>query len=186
MDPFTISAAVVLGTMQMYEANRRNSAIGKSMESVVGAQRVQQRQEAVAAALDRKKNIDSTRRLVGALRVAGGESGGVDGSYAALIRQADSDAAMNSKIIGTNLNNRYARIGSESAAQLAQLRSAEQIPLLEGAKGAVQGALIGNALGGLFAAAPATGLAAGGVDFAGSAAPPLGAIPTGIPGQILI
>lgn len=164
-DPFTIGGAVALGALSTGGALSHNSAIRSAMGSTVRAAAVQQQQLALRAALEKHRNVDQARRVVGALRVAGGESGGVEGSYAALIRQADSDAAVKQAIIGQNFSNNATRVQSASAAELAQLRNQQKNLLLAGAGGAIQGTLLGNAVGGLFAPASAGfGATAGAAD----------------------
>lgn len=124
------------------------------MASTVAASRESMRQDAVRTALERKKNIDSTGRLIGALRVAGGESGGVEGSYASLINQAEYDAGLNQQILDANLATGYARTSSGTAAQLAQLRNQFRNPFAAAVKDGIQYAGIANGLGAFDAAPP--------------------------------
>lgn len=190
-DPFSIGGAVALGGLSLGGSIAQNQSIRKSMRSTVEAAAIQQQQLALRAALEKRKRTDEARRVVGALRVAGGESGGVAGSYAALIRAADADAQTDLAIVGANYSSQAAAVSSDANARLQSLRNQMKIPILEGAMGAIQGAMLGNAAGGLFqggGAVASTGFDAGIQipDFAGVAAPPMGALPAGLPGQIIL
>lgn len=153
MDP--VSAGLMIGTAAFgtatsaQAARRRNDAIERSMASQSRSAAVRQRQVAEQAAVERQKEIDAAHRIRGRLRVAAGEAGvGLGGSYAALMRQADTDAATNVDIINRNENAQQTQLRSGLEANLSTLSSRTQNPLIAGLSGGLSGLQTGLSIGG--------------------------------------
>jgi hypothetical protein len=70
------------------------------------------------------------------------------GVFSALAQQEAFDYAINQSVMKQNTRNQIASVLSGGAANIAQIRSQMQNPLLSGISGAIQGAQTGLAIGG--------------------------------------
>ncbi len=110
-----------------------NAAIQESMHRSARAAREQQKQIVDQAAVERQKRVNEAQMISGRLRVAAAEAGvGLGGSYAALQRQSDYDAAINVDIIKRNALAETRRVRSGYEENIAQLESQIQNPILNG------------------------------------------------------
>lgn len=158
MADFGVSAALAIGTAlastaatagaSAYQASQQNKALRRSEESTRRATEVQNRQLAAAAGQElevRRREADQTR---GRIRVSAGEAGiGLGGSYAAMMRQADFDLAMNQQIIRQNFMNNVNATNSGYMASMAQLSAQRRNPLLDAFTGGLQGMSTGLSIG---------------------------------------
>ena len=164
MDPVTwtvLAIGIAGAATSAAGAMAQNRAIEKSMDAQAKGAGTQQQQLADQAALEKMKTMRTMQQLQGRVRVAAGESGATTGgSFAALENQARFDAGLNNAIIGRNLVNQQALVRSGFQANMAQLQSQQQNPLLSAFSGGMQGLqaglAIGNALPGKTPGAPSS------------------------------
>ena len=121
-------------------AKSQNAAIGRSMRSQAEAAGIQQNQLAQRAGLERRKRIAEARQIEGRIRVLAAADGvGVGGSWLALLRQADADAATNLQTLDTNYANQIAAVRSGAQANLDALSARVQNELLAAFAGGARG-----------------------------------------------
>ena len=160
VDPVTlaIGGAAVMGTLGATGAASGNSNIRKAISSARDSAARQSRQTALSGALERQKQIDIGQQVVGSIRVAAGSAGVQD--YANVEDNAIMEADLNRKIVEADTGNKIDAIRSEYTARATALNANHKSVLLEGATGALQGALMGYAVGNIFAGLGASSAAA--------------------------
>ena len=142
------AAATATAGTSAYAARQQNKSIGAGMEAQARAAEINQRQLALQAGQQQQERIDEANQLAARIRVARGEAGvGLGGSTAAAVRQVDFDAARDLDTIDMNLLMGVSRVRTGTEAQMAQLESQTQNPLISAFLGGLQGASYGLQLG---------------------------------------
>jgi hypothetical protein len=179
--PAAIPLAIGLGAagagLSAYQASQQNRAIGQSMQSQAQATAATQQQVVDQGAIEKRKRIMEAQRIRGVIRASRGEAGiGTSGgTFGALIRQADIDAATNLGILNRNLMNNLASVRAGYHANIASLKAQTQNPLLSAFIGGLRGASAGLAIGTGLASLGATGAAASAAQGAAGAGGAAGA-----------
>ena len=142
-----IASTAGMAGLSVLQASEKNKALKKAQSAAADAAGVQEQQVSDQAALERYKAINRGNLIQSRLRVAAGEAGiGLGGTYAALARQADYDAAMNDLVVGVNRRNTLASIRSGGKANIISLASQRDNPALAGITGGIQGFGLGLGL----------------------------------------
>lgn len=149
-----VATAGGLAGLQAMQAAEKNASIKRAQEAQAKAVALQSQQITEQQAVQRNQMTNRANMIQSRLRVAAGESGlGLGGTYQALSRQADYDAAMNQKISAINAKNNIANVRSGGAANIAGLQGQMDNPALAGIMGGVQGFGLGlglaNSIGGI-------------------------------------
>lgn len=143
-----MAATAAIGTgLSVMQARQQNKAMARSMDSQARAVEIQQRQLAQQAGLERMSNERREAQAIGRIRAAAGSAGVSGGSVAALENQAAADAAINNTTILANYRNQIDAVRTGGQANLDQLASQYQSPILAGISGAMRGAQTGLAIG---------------------------------------
>lgn len=137
--------AVAMGTMAYAGARSKNAAVRTSMNSANRAAAITLRQQSLAIAVQKQKQIDESQRIIGRLRVAAGTAG--VSNYGAGERTATLDAGENLALIDANLATDQAATKSQLAAQQAGLKAQQVNALFATIQGAIQGAQAGYSVG---------------------------------------
>lgn len=142
--PLTLATGVGGAALGGVSAIAGNSAVRESMESSRDATAQHLMQLRRQAQQQRAERGREAARVEGRIRVAAAEAGaGFGGSFLALTRQNDLDAARDRTTINANLGANIARVESGFAAHQRQLASQGQNPLLAMLGGALQGVSTG-------------------------------------------
>ncbi len=173
MDPVTIGLAIgaVGAATSAAASQQRNNAIKKAQKAQKVAAYANVEQVDRRAQLEARKIDASRARILAAVRARGAETGNdvSTGSYAALARQVEYDAGLNTAI--TRENNRLQRLSilSGASANLVTLEGQRENALLSAFGGGIggfsTGLSIGGAINGAGGSAASTYDASGGVDI---------------------
>lgn len=149
-----VATAGGLAALQATQAAEKNASLKRAQEAQAKAVALQSQQITEQQAVQRNQMTNRANLLQSRLRVAAGESGlGLGGTYQALARQTDYDAAMNQRISAINAKNAILNVRSGGRANIAQLQGQMDNPALAGIMGGVQGFGLGlglaNGIGGI-------------------------------------
>jgi len=153
-----LSLAAAGGGAAAISAKKQNDQIESAEDAAVAANAMNRSQILGSAAQQRDQRIDEFNQLAARIRVARGEAGvGAGGSTAAAIRQTEFNTEADLGAINLNAFYGQQRGNSATLAQIAQLSSRTENPLLAAFMGGLQGGAaglqIGGAISGLGAAA---------------------------------
>jgi len=129
------------GGLGFAQAQQRNQALESSMNAQNRALGVQQQQLVDQTAIERQRIERQQQQIEGRIRVLAGESGigTTSGTALALQQQNEHDAGLNFAILDRNLRNNLAAVQTGAAANMQQLQSQAQNPLLSAFTGALTG-----------------------------------------------
>lgn len=152
IDPVTlaIGGGVIMGATSAKGAIDQNSAIKKAMGSTVGASAEALRQIQLKASITNQRYVNDARKARGSVRVAAASAGINGADLAALSRQTAYDADLNKRIAAAGAGGQINRVRSEAAARLQGLENSGQSVGLQALQGALQGAIAGYSVGGMF------------------------------------
>jgi len=156
MADFGVTTALALagtglaGVSSFAAAQQQNSANRRAAASAREGAAAQTQQLIDATAAERRKQIVASQQLTGKLRAAASESGGVGGSFEALLQQNALDTLTNDRTIVANYNANGQRIRSGLNADLASISSRNRNTIFDTFMGAAGGAQAGLQLGGLY------------------------------------
>ena len=141
------TSAVSMGT-SAYAASQQNKAISAGMDAQARAAAIQQQQLASQTGQAQQERVREANQLAARIRVARGEAGvGLGGSTAAVLRQADFDAASDINTIGQNYLMSAQRVRSGADAGMIELENRTQNPILTAFLGGMQGLNTGLQIG---------------------------------------
>lgn len=155
MSWIAVGVAAVGATTSYLGARQKNAAVRSSMNSANRAAAITLRQQSLAIAVEKQKQIDESQRIIGRLRVAAGTAG--VSNYGAGERAATLDAGENLALIAANLATGQAATKSQLEAQQASLKSQQTNALFAAIQGGVQGFMAGQSLSGAFGGGAAAG-----------------------------
>ena len=153
MSWIAVGAATALGTISYMGARSKNAAVRSSMHSANRAAAITLRQQSLAIAVEKQKQIDESQRIIARLRVAAGTAGVMN--YGSGERAATFDAGENLDLIDANLATGQSATKSQLEAQQASLKGQQTNTLFSTIQGAIQGFMLGSAINGLAAPAAA-------------------------------
>lgn len=162
-----IGLAIGLGALSAGVAGagaaQQNSAAKRAAASAGTAASVQARQVAEAGRFEQLKAAREAELVRGRMRVAAAAAGIAPdvGVFSALAQQEAFDYAINQAVMQQNTRNQIASVLSGGAANIAQIRSQMQNPLLSGIGGAIQGVQTGLTIGNAINSIPGSTTAGG-------------------------
>lgn len=128
--PLTIGSTAFGAATSAAGAIGQNRAVKRSIGSLDRSFRAERDQTDASAALEQQKLARRTAQVLGRLRVAEAESGGVGGSFAALENGAAISAAIDSNVLETNRVNTQKAIASQYVANATRiLANKASVPL---------------------------------------------------------
>lgn len=157
-----IGLAIGLGALglgvSVAGAAQQNAAAKRAMKSAGTAASIQARQVAEAGKFEQLKAAREAELVRGRMRVAAAAAGIAPdvGVFSSLAQQEAFDYAINQAVTEQNIRNQIASVLSGGEANIAQIRSQMQNPLLAGIGGAIQGVQTGLAIGSAINSIPGT------------------------------
>lgn len=133
--------------ISVHSAIEGNRALTRGIRSAADAERRELQQLSNQEAARRAAHIRRSRAIAGRVRAVAGERGtGLTGSDYSILLQNAMDTARGNAISRQNTVNAALAVRSRTNAQVAQLKSQEQNPILAGIMGAINGAQAGHGL----------------------------------------
>ena len=143
----SIGGALLGAAASASQASEQNRAIRRSGQSAIRSANVQYGQVREQGDVELLKRRAQAEQVIGKVRVAGAESGSVDGSFAALERQEAYNADLDRTIIKRNVKSNLERVHSGLDATLTDLGARTVNPILSAFTGGIGGLQTGLSIG---------------------------------------
>lgn len=151
MDPASVALLAITAGLgaagSAAQASSQNRAARRSAAAAREGAKVQSKQLAEAADLERRKYQRERDRIIGRLRVTAADAGGFAGAFDDLVAQAEIDTAINEAIIDRNFTHQKRRVASGLNADLATISAHTQNALLATLSGSLSGLASGLQIG---------------------------------------